>query len=133
MLSRLLQSSSNRIDDDDDASDADPTSEAGDALDAPLLSPGNDEDDADAAARREALRACCERITNACQTKSAIVPSPRWLLHRWFTHPRGTTAIVPPPAGYRVFQPTRGTTPFVLDRTNVCCKAIEVYSKSMQP
>ena len=60
MLSRL-RSSSNRIDDADDASDADSTSEAGDALDAPLLSPGNDEDDADAAARREALRACCER------------------------------------------------------------------------
>ena len=37
MLSRLLRSSSNRIDDEDEASDAD------DALDAPLL-PGNDED-----------------------------------------------------------------------------------------
>ena len=61
MLSRLLQSSSNRIDDDDDASDADSTSEAGDALDAPLLSPENDEDDADAAARHEALRSCCAR------------------------------------------------------------------------
>ena len=41
MLSRL-RSSSNRIDDADDASDADSTSEAGDALDAPLLSPEND-------------------------------------------------------------------------------------------
>ena len=60
MLSQLLRSS-NRIDDDDDASDADSTSEAGDALDAPLLSPENDEDDADAAARHEALRSCCAR------------------------------------------------------------------------
>ena len=47
------------VDDDDDASDADSTSEPGDALDAPLI-PENDED-ADAAARREALRSCCER------------------------------------------------------------------------
>jgi hypothetical protein len=54
MLSRLSRSSSNRIDDDDDASDAD------DTLDAPLL-PENDEDDADAAARHEALRSCCAR------------------------------------------------------------------------
>jgi len=49
-----LRSSSNRIDDDDDASDAD------DALDEPLL-PENDEVDANAAARQEALRSCCAR------------------------------------------------------------------------
>jgi hypothetical protein len=61
MLSRLLRSSSNRIDDDGDASDADSPSQSEDALDAPLLPPENDEDDADAAARREALRSCCER------------------------------------------------------------------------
>ena len=60
MLSRLL--SNNRIDDDDEASDADSSSaEPGDALDAPLLPENPDEDDADAAARREALCACCER------------------------------------------------------------------------
>ena len=51
MLSRLL--SNNRIDDDDEASDADSSSaEPGDALDAPLLPENPDEDDADAAARR---------------------------------------------------------------------------------
>ena len=61
MLSRLLRSSSNRIDDDDDASDADSTSEAGDALDAPLLSPENDEEDAERRAAAEALRSCCTR------------------------------------------------------------------------
>ena len=60
MLSRL--SSSNRIDDDDDARNADSTSEPdGDALDAPLLPENPDEGDADAAARREALRSCCAR------------------------------------------------------------------------
>ena len=53
MLSRLW-SNNNRMDDEDDASDAD------DALDEPLL-PENDEDDADATARREALRSCCAR------------------------------------------------------------------------
>ena len=47
--------------DDDDASSDSPSQSEGDALDAPLLPENPDEDDADAAARREALRSCCAR------------------------------------------------------------------------
>ena len=48
--------------DDEDTSDADSLSQSeGGALDAPLLPENPDEDEADATARREALRACCAR------------------------------------------------------------------------
>ena len=54
------------VDDDDDASDADSTSEPGDALDAPLLPANPDGDEDDAAARREAAQAAAEALRACC-------------------------------------------------------------------